>query len=491
MRRGGPGGGIQVRDVFGHKTIRQVVFEQVFVGFRAFGGGFKWCRKVGIRNFRCRVIDGPRVGRQVKNCQVVGSQVFGNQIDIVQNASFQNVSFHNVGPRLFSLRLFSLHVIVDPFFGQPCLCRHGAFGQAGGNAVIQDGREVESFVGRSRDGLQRGRGLDRRRQRSAQTVGHQAFGQILAGEILTGRFIRFFDFRRFRCRCHPVSSTIVWGGGQHRVSTGFQIGIPDVLARKTFIFAAVGDGRGCGLIGKSSQVRRQRLISANRGRLIGSIDQSIGIFSQGLVGTVRFRQFCQIRCGKICSHPIKPGIVRRAVAPSQRDRSGGRFDVLIFGIEIDGDHALRRGNDRSRDESRRPAQPRQALCRGLWPGVGFGGNAWAGRHRRCNGGNGIFRDGHRTGPRLGDPRRGRHGRGRHGIADAQNHAVFLDFGFDPALNLALGDLVQHRRIGDRRFRAKVAVPGGQIPEIFSNRLHRVEGIVKTFQSAGKGSVGNR
>ena len=76
------------------------------------------------------------------------------------------------------------------------------------------------------------------------------------------------------------------------------------------------------------------------------------------------------------------------------------------------------------------------------------------------------------------------------IASAQNHAVVLNLGFDPTLNLALGNAVQHGGIGGRWFCPKIAVPGGQIAEIFRNGLHRVERVVKPLQSAREGAIGN-
>ena len=75
------------------------------------------------------------------------------------------------------------------------------------------------------------------------------------------------------------------------------------------------------------------------------------------------------------------------------------------------------------------------------------------------------------------------------VACPQMHAVFLNLGFDPAMDLALGDAVQHRGIGCGRFGPEIAVFGGQIAEILRNRPHGVEWIVKPFQRAGKGSVG--
>jgi hypothetical protein len=76
------------------------------------------------------------------------------------------------------------------------------------------------------------------------------------------------------------------------------------------------------------------------------------------------------------------------------------------------------------------------------------------------------------------------------IASAQNHAVVLNLGFNPALNLAVGNAVQHGGIGGRWFCPEIAVAGGQIAEILRNGLHRVERVVKPLQSAREGAIGN-
>ena len=77
-----------------------------------------------------------------------------------------------------------------------------------------------------------------------------------------------------------------------------------------------------------------------------------------------------------------------------------------------------------------------------------------------------------------------------GIASPQNHPVVLNLGFHPALNLALGNAVQHGGIGGRRFGPEIAVSSGQIAEIFRNRFHRVERVVKPLQCAREGAIGN-
>ncbi len=76
-----------------------------------------------------------------------------------------------------------------------------------------------------------------------------------------------------------------------------------------------------------------------------------------------------------------------------------------------------------------------------------------------------------------------------GVLLAQNHAVFLNFCFDPALNFALSDTVKHLRIRLGRLCTEIPVVGSQIAEILRNRLHRVERLVKSFQGARKGAVG--
>ena len=74
---------------------------------------------------------------------------------------------------------------------------------------------------------------------------------------------------------------------------------------------------------------------------------------------------------------------------------------------------------------------------------------------------------------------------------AQDHAVVLNLGHDAALNLALGNGMQHVGIGRWRLGAKIAVSCGQIAEILRNRRHRVKGLFKAFQGAGEGSIRNR
>ncbi len=71
---------------------------------------------------------------------------------------------------------------------------------------------------------------------------------------------------------------------------------------------------------------------------------------------------------------------------------------------------------------------------------------------------------------------------------AQHYAVVFHAGFDTAIDLALGDPVQHLCVGGRRFCAKVAVIGRKIAEILSNPAHRRERIVKPLQRAREGAV---
>jgi hypothetical protein len=64
----------------------------------------------------------------------------------------------------------------------------------------------------------------------------------------------------------------------------------------------------------------------------------------------------------------------------------------------------------------------------------------------------------------------------------------LNLCLDPALNLALGDPVQHGGIRRRRFRPEITVFRRKITEILGNRLHRAKGIVKPLKGAGEGPV---
>ncbi len=109
---------------------------------------------------------------------------------------------------------------------------------------------------------------------------------------------------------------------------------------------------------------------------------------------------------------------------------------------------------------------------------GSGGQRRGRRHRRTRGGGTRS---HRSGRRF--------------LAclylRAQDHTVILNLGLDPALDLALGNLVQHLGIGSRRFGAEIAILGREIPEILGNRFHRVERFVKPFERAREGAVGYR
>ena len=77
------------------------------------------------------------------------------------------------------------------------------------------------------------------------------------------------------------------------------------------------------------------------------------------------------------------------------------------------------------------------------------------------------------------------------VARPKDHPVFLNVCLDPTVDLAFGDPVQHRGIRRWRLGTEIAVFGGKIPKVFCNGAHRVEGIVKSLQSAREGAVGYR
>ena len=68
---------------------------------------------------------------------------------------------------------------------------------------------------------------------------------------------------------------------------------------------------------------------------------------------------------------------------------------------------------------------------------------------------------------------------------AQRDAVIADPGFYPALDLALGNPVQHLGIRRRRFGPEVPVFGRKVPKILGNSPHRPERVVEAFKRTGK------
>ena len=126
------------------------------------------------------------------------------------------------------------------------------------------------------------------------------------------------------------------------------------------------------------------------------------------------------------------------------------------------------------------------LCR-----HGFGNRSFL--HRRGRG-----RLDHRRRNSLLHDDRGRDGRRNGGsrrrrrlISRAQDHAVVLDPGLDPALDLALGDPVKHCGVRRGGLGPEVSVLGGQVAEVFRNRPHGVERVVEPLQRAAEGAVGHR
>ena len=71
---------------------------------------------------------------------------------------------------------------------------------------------------------------------------------------------------------------------------------------------------------------------------------------------------------------------------------------------------------------------------------------------------------------------------------AQDNAVILYLGIDAAVDLPLGNPVEHGGIGRRRFGPEIAVIRCEVAKVFCNGLHRAERLVKAFQRTREGSV---
>ena len=123
------------------------------------------------------------------------------------------------------------------------------------------------------------------------------------------------------------------------------------------------------------------------------------------------------------------------------------------------------------------------------------GGAWrhAGGHRRCRGreqwGGTSSRDPVSDGVLGGLFDLGRGGLGLgfrcligggagERIGGAQHDAGSAGPGLDPAGNLALGDPGQHLGVRRRWLGPEVPIIGGEVAEVFRNRLHRGKGVSK-------------
>ena len=160
--------------------------------------------------------------------------------------------------------------------------------------------------------------------------------------------------------------------------------------------------------------------------------------------------------------------LKLVVKDHRRSQTGQRLILFILGRQ----HRRRSGDVRRIGFGRGQRQGRSLAPQAAQLfGSGFGGGRRGVQQRRRN-------------RRCG-------GKGTALISGAQNHAVFLNLGFDAALNLALGDAVQHGGIRGGRLGAEIAVFGSQIAEVFCDRLHRREGLVKPLQRAGERPVGHR
>ena len=124
-------------------------------------------------------------------------------------------------------------------------------------------------------------------------------------------------------------------------------------------------------------------------------------------------------------------------------------------------------------------------------GVGFGGHHLGG-DVGCRFGRGLLRRSFGSG--CGSGRRGGL-RGKRCLGlrrcGTQEDAAIVCARLDAAGNLAFCDTCQHLGVRLRRFSAKVTVIAGQIAEILGNGFHCVERIVKPFQRAREGAVGDR
>ena len=402
-------------------------------------------------------------------------------------------------------------------------------GEAGGDAVIYRAGQIETVVEISFRHIQRpGRGRVRLGQ--AGHCGEDAVGAIVG---LRFRHVGFWfhnvGFRHGGPEVETIQS-IRSGGGK----VDQMIGVFDHFARQAFAVEPVGGcrfrdiRRSGGLIGSLGQESRnfrihfghrfgggiilRNLIDSGDQGLLGGVGlgfrKGFGILWHELIdkhdhhevrrGGVRLIRVCPIQRAKIGKIRIGADVFGQI---GTNHRNNAVFDILIFGVGFDGRQGSG-GGDGNRDGGARRfddlggPQAGQALGGGFNPGGGFG---------RDTGGEAGGEAGGGKGRGGGDRRKQRRRRvgadrcgdscvwpcfGRQRVAGAQDHAVFLNLCLDPAVNFALGNLVQHRGIGNRRFGPEIAVPCGQIAEILGNRPHRVERVVKPLQSAGKGSVGN-
>ena len=74
------------------------------------------------------------------------------------------------------------------------------------------------------------------------------------------------------------------------------------------------------------------------------------------------------------------------------------------------------------------------------------------------------------------------------ISGAQHDRVVGDTRLNPALDLALGDPVQHCSIGLRWLGAEIAVLCGEVAEIFRDGPHRGEWLVEPFKRTAEGPI---
>ena len=227
-------------------------------------------------------------------------------------------------------------------------------------------------------------------------------------------------------------------------------------------------------------VKLARLCSGGFGhRLFGLFRDSRFLDSGALVRGRQALRHGQVDVGACIhvEHEAEVVVHRLGIAV----QAGGGLFLFVGGFDGGGSH---RGGLRLGDDGTDAAQLGGDAVLDPGPGGRGGGGL-----NRC-GCNGLRcgRFGH-DGPGGGGRNRGGFFRGQ--ALGAQHDAVLADSGLDPAVDLALGDAVQHLGVRGGRFCAEVTVFGGQIAEILGDGLHGRERLVEPLERAGEGSIGNR
>ena len=218
-------------------------------------------------------------------------------------------------------------------------------------------------------------------------------------------------------------------------------------------------------------------------------------FGLGLGGGRGLRRGLRLERGGLC-FGLGLGRVGLGLGGGRGLRRGGggvrvRLGFGRIGRGLGVGRGLRRGG-RGLRFGRGLRRGRGGLCFGLGLGRigrGLGGVALGGgglaRSGGLTGGALFGRDGARTWARGGGRCIRCFGMG------AQQQARLHDPRLDPPLDRGFGDAVQHLGVGGGRLGTEKAVFGGEIPEIFRDRPHRFERLVKAFQGTGEGAIGHR